>query len=149
MVSSEPGHFPASRSSIPQADCKGGCGKGRVTPSTLPQEISFLALREKGVPVPGRKQDSVWDSIPGLCSHVLVPVQCVQPDPRILSSLPCQGLSWQGACPSNSVACRCGREFPESLLMAELSWTSGHGANLLWYCQIFPSFLPELSLGAT
>lgn len=32
--------------------------------------------------------------------------------------------------------------------MAEPSWTSGHGASLLWYCQIFPSFLPELSLGA-
>lgn len=101
VVSCEPGHFPASRNSIPQADCRGGRGKShRVTSST--GAVSFVPGREES-PVPGRKQDSMWDSIPGLCSHVLVPVQHVQSDPRIPSSFLCQGLSWQGACPSSSV----------------------------------------------
>lgn len=101
VVSCELGHFPASRNSIPQADCKRGCGKSHRT--SLFHRSFQLSMGEKGVPVPGRKQDSVWHSIPELCSHVLVLVQCVQSDPRIPSSFPCQGLSWQGACRRSSV----------------------------------------------
>lgn len=49
VVSSEPGNFPASRNSIPQADCKRGCGKGRVTPST---GDFIFGLEREGSPCP-------------------------------------------------------------------------------------------------
>lgn len=151
VVSCEVGYFPGSRNSVPQADCKGSPGKShRVTSST--GTFSFVPGRggsccpwqEAGQPV-GQRSRVV------LPCFGATPVCPVRPRHSQLIPLPraelARSLSQQ-VCGEKGL-CRGGREFPVSLLKAEPSWTPGHGASLPRYCQISPSFLPELSLGGT
>lgn len=130
------------RNSIPQADCKGGCGKShRVTSST--GAFSFVPGRE-GSPCPCQGAGQCV----GQNSRVVLPCFGASPGcpvrPQNSQLIPCQGLSCGELVPAllwRKGLCRCEREFPVFLLMAEANWTSGHGTSLLWCCQISPSFL--------